>query len=95
LFILWFLIHNFLVTTNARKPIEGSKDADFQLVFFIKKEAQSSLLRLRLRARWSGPKRPKPTPIMRSRTAWCCRFGDGTFRQWWSQMFYAKQCVFL
>jgi len=23
------------------------------------------------------------------------RFGNGTFRRWWSQMFYAKKCVFL
>jgi len=22
------------------------------------------------------------------------RFGDGTFRRWWSQMYYAKKCVF-
>jgi len=33
LFILWFLVYN-LLTTNARKPVKGSKDADFRRVFF-------------------------------------------------------------
>jgi len=33
LFILCFVFHN-LLTTNARKPIKGFKDADFHLVFF-------------------------------------------------------------
>jgi len=51
-----------LPTTNARKPIKNSEDAGFQLVF--NKEAQISFLRLRLRARWSGPKRPKAVRIM-------------------------------
>jgi len=55
-----FLVHNFL-TTNATN--QCSKDADICLVI-IKNEAQSSLLRLRLRARWSGQKIPKPSLIM-------------------------------
>jgi len=33
LFILWILGHN-LLNTNARRPVKGSKDADFRLAFF-------------------------------------------------------------
>jgi len=35
-------------------------------------------------------------PAQRSRAVSATsRFGDGTFRPWWSQMYYAKKCVFL
>jgi len=34
--ICWFLHHNLQIT-NTRKPIKGSKDADFHLVFVWKK----------------------------------------------------------
>jgi len=32
--------------------------------------------------------------LKRSRTVRRSRFGDGTFRRWWSQMFYAKKMCF-
>jgi len=34
-----FFGHNFC-TTNARWPIKGYRDADFRLVFFLKKETK-------------------------------------------------------
>jgi len=37
LFVLCFLVHN-LLSTNPRKRITGSKDADCRLVVFLKKQ---------------------------------------------------------
>jgi len=59
---LWFLGGN-LLTTNTRRPIKGSKDTDFRLVFKKKKQKISPWGW----GQWSGnvgQKKPKPTPIM-------------------------------
>jgi len=58
---------NNLLTTNTGRPIISSKDADFRLVFWIK-VTKNDLLGLGPRARWSGPKKPKPLPDMTSPT---------------------------
>ena len=47
------------------------------------------------------PRSSATAPVTRSRTVWrravsaTSRFGDGTFRRWWSQMYYVKKmCAF-
>jgi len=50
-------------TFKPGRMVGLSKDADFRLVFF---KAQSSHLRLRLRARWSGPKDLTLPPLWRN-----------------------------
>jgi len=40
--IIYFCVFYNLLTTNARNPINVSKDGDFRLDFFLK-EAQNSL----------------------------------------------------
>jgi len=59
---LLLLGHN-VGATKARKPINGSEDAEFRL---IQKETKICLLVWGPRARWHRPKKTKPIPIMTS-----------------------------
>jgi len=43
-----------LSNTNARRPVKGFEDADFNLVFFFK-ETNNYPLGLGPRVRWHGP----------------------------------------
>jgi len=58
---LLFLGYNF-PNNNARKPIKGSKDADFRLVYLKKKEKEITPC-VFYRPRWRHPKIPWSHPL--------------------------------
>jgi len=53
-----------LPTTNAKRPIKGSKDADFSLVYFKRKNSEIATWNFFLRSQWHHPKIPWPLAVV-------------------------------